>query len=173
VHCPALTALVELLDCVRGTAGVVKMAQACPSVSYTPIALLVTSTKPGVTSITLTPVKGNAKASSKMRSTLKSLPVHQNSRIMQLERSYRIKRIDFLLVTVATVAAVVCLMAPRSGRADGEARSNLRYQNSPRISRLEIDPSRSNSSIMALAPLTSPWLETLRIALSATLLDHK
>ncbi len=31
------------------------------------------------------------------------------------------KRIAFLLVAVATVAVVVCLMAPPSGRADGEA----------------------------------------------------
>jgi hypothetical protein len=66
-----------------------------------------------------------------MTSNLKPLPVqtgaapgerYPNDWIIQIERSYRMKRIALLLVAVATAANVVYLMGPPSGRADAAQR---------------------------------------------------
>src|SRR5437879_8133408 len=50
-----------------------------------------------------------------------SLSATINAHIARARRRYRMTRIAFLLVVVATVAGIVTTMAPASGRADDEA----------------------------------------------------
>ena len=49
------------------------------------------------------------------------------------------RRFTFFLVTVATMAGIVTLVAPAPGHADAQPRRALRYRNPSRAPRLEVD----------------------------------